>query len=72
MADEDIIALPAEAEGRCHVWIHENFCERTVKAYPLSGRLRVVGQAIMERTDCAGHVLGRKLVAAADGMDARC
>ena len=72
VAREDIEDLLAKAEDRYCTKIFENICEATVKRRPLPQRLRAVGKAIMERTDCEGYVLGRQLVAAADRLDERC
>ena len=72
MSREDAIALLAQAEERYHLKIFENIPESTVKGRPLPRRLRAVGKAVMERTDYAGYVLGRRLLAAADELDGRC
>ena len=72
MSREDAIALLAQAEERYRLKVFENISERTVRQRPLVRRLRVVGEAIMERTDYEGYVLGRRLVAAASEMDGAC
>lgn len=72
MAHEDIIALLARAEEKYHLKIFENICERSVRELPLRDRLKVVGSAVMERTDYEGFVLGRRLVAASEEVNGRC
>ena len=72
MSREDAIALLARAEERYGLKVFENICERTVGQRPLGRRLRVVGEAIMERTDYEGYLLGRRLVAAAAEVDGQC
>ncbi len=69
MSREDAIALLAQAEERYHLKIFENICERTMRTLSVQDRLGVVGRIVMERTDYAGYVLGRRLVAAAGKMD---
>ena len=58
-------SLLQEAESRYHGKIYDNISEERVKRRPLNERLRIVGNAVMERTDYDGFVLGRRLVAAA-------
>lgn len=72
MPGESAEELLAHAEDRYHLKIFDNYCERTVKAMPMSDRLRLVGGTLMERTDYEGYVLGRKLVAAASERDVEC
>ncbi len=60
MSREDAFALLAQAEERHHLKIFENICERTMRTLSVQDRLGFVGRIVMERTDCAGYVLGRR------------
>ncbi len=72
MPGESAEELLAYAEDRYHLKIFDNYCEQTVRAMPMPDRLRLVGGALMERTDYKGDVLGRKLVAAVSERDGAC
>ncbi|MYA87808.1 MAG: hypothetical protein F4X97_05060 [Boseongicola sp. SB0662_bin_57] len=72
MPGESVEELLAYAEDRYRLKIFDNYCEQTVKAMAMPDRLRLVGGALMERTDYQGFVLGRRLVAAASERDRAC
>lgn len=63
MAPENIEDILFQAEHRYHLKIFENISEEVVARMPLCDRLRIVGQALIDRTDFNGFVTGRKLLA---------
>ena len=72
MPGESAEEFLAHAEDRYRLKIFDNYCEQTVRAMPMPDRLRIVGGALMERTDYQGYVPGRRLVAAASEWDGSC
>lgn len=58
------------AERRYHLKVFENISEGALHALPLVERLRVVGRAVMQRTDHDGLLIGRKLLAQAERLEA--
>ncbi|AGY32492.1 hypothetical protein GQF56_21375 [Rhodobacter sphaeroides] len=62
MPEPDPQKLLGEAMNRYRLEIMDNISEARLSGMPLPAQLRVVGAAVMDRTDLAGFRLGLKLL----------